>query len=139
LEKLRFQTTLRQLLGVFARAEHPLAIFLDDLQWLDAATLELLESLFLQPEQRHFLLVAAYRDDEVDGAHPLAKTVSTLRERVPTLQELELAPLDHEALVRWFADALGSETERLQPLAQLVHSRTAGNPFFARQFVQELV
>ncbi len=61
----------RRFLGVFARKEHPLALFLDDLQWLDAATLDLLEHLVTHSEVRHLLLVGAYRDNEVGPSHPL--------------------------------------------------------------------
>ena len=68
--------TLRRLIGVFARAEHPLALFLDDLQWLDGATLDLLENILVQPEPQHLLLVGAYRDNEVDAAHPLMRKLS---------------------------------------------------------------
>src|SRR5207344_95248 len=67
----RFQMVFRRFLGVFARKEHPLALFLDDLQWLDAATLDLLEDLLTHTEVRHLLLVAAYRDNEVSPSHPL--------------------------------------------------------------------
>ena len=69
----RFQLVFRRFLGVFARPEHPLALFLDDLQWLDAATLDLLEHLVTEPDVRHLLLIGAYRDNEVDPAHPLMR------------------------------------------------------------------
>src|SRR6185436_13573703 len=77
--KTRFHTALRRLIGVFARAEHPLALFLDDLQWLDEATLDLLEKILVEPEPQHLLLVGAYRDNEVDAAHPLLRTLSVIR------------------------------------------------------------
>ena len=76
----RFQMVFRRFLGVFARKEHPLALFLDDLQWLDAATLDLLEHLVTHPEVRHLLLVGAYRDNEVGPAHPLMRTLEAIRE-----------------------------------------------------------
>ena len=75
----RFQMVLRRFLGVFARPEHPLALFLDDLQWLDAATLELLEHLVTDPDVRHVLLVGAYRDNEVSPSHPLMRTLEAIR------------------------------------------------------------
>ena len=75
----RFQTVFRHFLGVFAREEHPLALFLDDLQWLDTATLDLLEHLATHPEVRHLLLVGAYRDDEVSPSHPLLRTLDAIR------------------------------------------------------------
>ena len=67
----RFQLVFRRFIGVFARPEHPLALFLDDLQWLDAATLDLLEDLLTQPDVQHLMLIGAYRDNEVNSAHPL--------------------------------------------------------------------
>src|SRR5262249_5320000 len=69
----RFQLVFRRFLGVFARPEHPLALFLDDLQWLDAATLDLLEDLLTQADPRHLLLIGAYRDNEITSAHPLMR------------------------------------------------------------------
>ena len=131
--------TLRRLIGVFARAEHPLALFLDDLQWLDGATLDLLENILVEPEPQHLLLVGAYRDNEVDAAHPLMRKLSAIRESGAIVQEVVLGPLEHEDLNEWFADALHCQPERTRPLAQLVHEKTAGNPFFANQFLQELV
>src|SRR5439155_24367927 len=71
----RFQMVFRRFLGVFASPEHPLALFLDDLQWLDAATLDLLEHLVTHSEVRHLLLVGAYRDNEVSPSHPLLRTL----------------------------------------------------------------
>ena len=75
----RFQTVLRRFIGVFARPEHPLALFLDDLQWLDAATLDLLEDILAQRDIRHLLLIGAYRDNEVDAAHPLIRKLDAIR------------------------------------------------------------
>jgi len=137
--KVRFQMALRGLIGVFARAEHPLALFLDDLQWLDAATLDLLESILIESEPQHLLLVGAYRDNEVDAAHPLMRKLSALRRSGVVAQEVVLGPLTQEDLTHWFADALQTETECARPLANLVHTKTGGNPFFASQVLHELV
>ena len=76
----RFQLVFRRFIGVFARPEHPLALFLDDLQWLDAATLDLLEDLLTQADVRHLLLIGAYRDNEVDAAHPLMRKLEAIRQ-----------------------------------------------------------
>src|SRR4030095_15722043 len=75
----RFQMVFRRFLAAFARPEHPLALFLDDLQWLDAATLDLLEDLLLHPDVRHVLLIGAYRDNEVTAAHPLMRKLEAVR------------------------------------------------------------
>ena len=75
----RFQLVFRRFIGVFARPEHPLTLFLDDLQWLDAATLDLLEDLLTQADVRHLLLIGAYRDNEVDAAHPLMHRLEAIR------------------------------------------------------------
>ncbi len=134
----RFQSVLRRFVGAFATAEHPLALFLDDLQWLDTATLELLESLTTDPELRHMLLIGAYRDNEVGPAHPLTRTLTVIREGGVKAQELLLAPLGLEDLERLVADALHCGREPAGVLAELLHERTGGNPFFVTQLLTAL-
>jgi serine/threonine protein kinase len=130
----RFQTVFRRFLGVFARKEHPLALFLDDLQWLDTATLDLLEHLVTHPEVRHLLLVGAYRDNEISPSHPLLRRLEAIRAVDARVQEIVLAPLGLDDVNRLIADALHCEPERARSLAELVHEKTGGNPFFAIQF-----
>jgi PAS domain S-box-containing protein len=134
----RFQHVFRQFIGVFARPEHPLALFLDDLQWLDAGTLELLEDLLSQTDVRHLLLIGAYRDNEVDAAHPLTRRLETMREAGSILNETVLHPLSEGDIGQLLADALRCELHHTAPLAQLVHEKTSGNPFFAIQFIETL-
>src|ERR1700716_2764564 len=134
----RFQMVFRRFLGVFARKEHPLALFLDDLQWLDAATLDLLEHLVTHPEVRHLLLVGAYRDNEVGPAHPLLRTLGAIRAVDAKVHEIVLAPLKLHDVGRLIGDALHCEPERARPLAELVKEKTGGNPFFALQFFTAL-
>jgi PAS domain S-box-containing protein len=134
----RFQMVFRRFLGVFARKEHPLALFLDDLQWLDAATLDLLERLVTHSEVRNLLVVGAYRDNEVGPAHLLLRTLEAVREAGSRVEEIVLAPLGLDDVSRLVADALHCEPERARPLAQLVHEKTGGNPFFAIQFFTAL-
>jgi PAS domain S-box-containing protein len=134
----RFQIAFRRFLGVFARQEHPLALFLDDLQWLDAATLDLLEHVITHSEVRHLLLVGAYRDNEVNSSHPLLRTLEAIRKAGARIQEIALTPLGIDDVGQLVADALHCEPERVRPLAQLVHEKTGGNPFFAIQFFTAL-
>jgi PAS domain S-box-containing protein len=134
----RFQMVFRRFLGVFARKEHPLALFLDDLQWLDAATLDLLEHLVTHPEVRHLLLVGAYRDNEVSPSNPLVRTLDAIRKAGAFVQEISLAPLARDDLGRLIADTLSCTPGRAAPLARLVHEKTGGNPFFAIQFISAL-
>ena len=135
----RFQLVLRRFIGVFARPEHPLALFLDDLQWLDAATLDFLEDLSTQPDVHHLMLIGAYRDNEVDSTHPLWRRLEAIRLTGALVHEIVLAPLACEDLGQLIADSLHCEPERALPLAQLVHEKTAGNPFFVIQFIFALV
>ena len=135
----RFQLVFRRFLGVFARPEHPLALFLDDLQWLDTATLELLERLVTDPDVRHVLLIGAYRDNEVSSSHPLMRTLAAIRDAGARPQEIVLAPLGLDDVERLIADALHCEPDSAGPLALLVHEKTGGNPFFAIQLLTALV
>ena len=111
----RFQMVFRRFLGVFARAEHPLALFLDDLQWLDAATIDLLEHLVTHPEVRHLLLIGAYRDNEVDPSHPLIRTLDRIREAGARVEEIVLTPLGLDDIGRLVTNALHCEPERARP------------------------
>src|SRR5262245_23967022 len=135
----RFQLVLRRFIGVFARPEHPLALFLDDVQWLDAATLDVLEDLLTQSDVRHVLLIGAYRDNEVHASHPLMRRLEAIRTAGAPVQEIVLAPLTREDLAQVSRDALHCGLERVTALAELIHEKTAGSPFFAIQFLSALV
>ena len=134
----RFHMVFRRLLGVFARPEHPLALFLDDLQWLDAATLDLLEHLATQPELRHLMLVGAYRDNDVSPSHPLMQRLGSIRGAGGRLQEIVLAPLGLDDVGQLIGDALQCAPALAAPLTRLVQEKTAGNPFFINQFLTAL-
>jgi predicted ATPase/signal transduction histidine kinase len=133
--KNRFQMVFRDFLSVFARREHPLALFLDDLQWMDSGTLDLLEHLVTHPEVRHLLVVGAYRDNEVSRSHPLIRTVGAIRKADASVHEIVLAPLGLGDVGRLIADTLRCAPERARILAELVEEKTGGNPFFAIQFM----
>jgi PAS domain S-box-containing protein len=134
----RFHLIFRRFIGVFARAEHPLALFLDDLQWLDPATLDLLEDLLTQADVQHLLLIGAYRDNEADAEHPLMRKLTAIRSSGAKVSEIKLGALDYEHLERLTADALRVKLEDAAPLSALVHAKTAGNPFFVVQFLYAL-
>ena len=91
--KSRLQLVFRRFIGVFARPEHPLALFLDDLQWLDTATLDLLEDLFTHSDLQHLMLIGAYRDYEVAAAHPLLRKLDAIKTAGGKIAEITLAPL----------------------------------------------
>jgi PAS domain S-box-containing protein len=136
--RARFQLVFLRFLGVFARPEHPLALFLDDLQWLDTASLDLLERLATDSGIRHVLLIGAYRDNEVSFSHPLTRTLATMRDAGAKVREIVLPPLGIEDVKRFTADALHSRLESAGPLALLIHEKAGGNPFFTIQLLTSL-
>src|SRR5262249_7546241 len=111
-------------------------LFLDDLQWLDAATMDLLEDLLTQEGVSHLLLIGAYRDNEVDASHPLMRKLGSIRAagRSP-VEEIKLSPLAARDVSRLIADALHSEPDRVRDLAQLIPQKTDRNPFFISRFL----
>jgi predicted ATPase/signal transduction histidine kinase len=132
----RFNLVFRRFVRACAREDHPLTLFLDDLQWADPGSLALLELLARDEEQTHLLLIASIRDDEIDVEHPTRATLEAIRRGAGSLIELplrELGVADVEALI---AEALGRSPPRSRELAELVVERTAGNPFFVRTFLQ---
>jgi PAS domain S-box-containing protein len=135
----RFQTVFQRFVGVFARAEHPLVIFVDDLQWLDPATLTLIEYLLLHPDTRHLLLIGAYRDNEVSPTHPLMLKLEDLRQAGAKVDQIVLGSLSVDSLNQLLCDTLRRSPDELQTFAELVHRRSGGgNPFFAGQFLTSL-
>lgn len=137
-EQHRFQMVFQRLLAVFAQPAHPLALFLDDLQWLDAATLDLLEYLATRPEVRHLLLIGAYRNDDVKPGHPLLLRLPAIRQAGGRVNDIALSPLGLDDVSRLIVDALYCAPEDAAPLARLVYEKTGGNPFFAIQFLTAL-
>jgi PAS domain S-box-containing protein len=137
--QLRFQTVFQRFVGVFARAEHPLVIFVDDLQWLDPATLTLIEYLLLHPDTRHLLLIGAYRDNEVDSTHPLMLKLEALRRAGARLDQIVLGPLSVDNVNQLLCDTLRHAPDEMRSFAELVHRRSGGNPFFAGQFLTSLM
>ena len=134
----RFNLLFRRFIDVLADAEHPFVLFLDDLQWADPASLRLLESLLADGGRRHFLLIGAYRDNEVDRAHPLSLTLDALREAGVEPRMLQLAPLSLADVGELLGEVVGSEPRANEDLARVVHAKTHGNPFFVNQFIRAL-
>ncbi len=134
----RFNMVFRRFVGVFTKKEHPLVVFLDDLQWADSASLKLLEHLLADPDTTYLLLVGAYRDNEVGPSHPLLQTLERIGSERVTLQTITLCPLSFEDVRRLLVDTLRTDSIRLEPLTGLVFDKTAGNPFFVIQFMTTL-
>ncbi|ELS01563.1 diguanylate cyclase (GGDEF) domain-containing protein [Xenococcus sp. PCC 7305] len=174
----RFNLVFGNFIRVFCNQEHPLVIFLDDLQWVDSATLKLIELMVTDNDTQYLFLIGAYRDNEVSSNHPLTITLKELQKQAVIINQITLAPLALDSVVQILAETLycdrgsdsfadravptersrGSDsfadravpTERsrgsdsfaarlsVQPLAELVMSKTRGNPFFVNQFLKTL-
>ena len=134
----RLRLAFQNFIASQATAEHPLIVFLDDLQWADAASLQLLESMLSSPALQHLLLVGAYRDNEVESGHRLLATVAALQDAGLAIEHIELAPLALPALTELTADTLHVAPDAAAPLAELLLAKTAGNPFFTTQFLMSL-
>jgi predicted ATPase/transcriptional regulator with GAF, ATPase, and Fis domain len=134
----RFQLAFQNFLGALAQREHPLVVFLDDLQWADSATLSLLQPLLASPDVRYLLVIGAYRDNEVDAGHPLARSVASLESAGVRVARIFLGPLEAPDLSLLLRDVLHRELADVGPLARLVQEKTAGNPFFTIEFLKLL-
>jgi len=134
----RFDIAVDALIRAFCQSGQPLVLVLDDLQWADASSLRLLQVLFGQGAPRGLLVVGAYRDNEVDEAHPLRITVSALLRDGAAVQEIRLEPLRFEDLQALLADTLKLSPPTVEPLTRCVFDKTQGNPFFAGQFLSSL-
>ncbi|MEC4896342.1 MAG: serine/threonine-protein kinase PknK, partial [Oscillatoria sp. PMC 1051.18] len=132
----RFNLLLQKFTQVFTSTEHPLVMFLDDLQWADSASLKLMQ--LLMANTSHLLLIGAYRDNEVHPGHPLMLTLSEIQKAHLTLNTITLTPLPSSQINQLVADTLKSPKKLALPLGKLIFQKTQGNPFFATQFLKAL-
>ncbi|MEA5553605.1 AAA family ATPase [Anabaena cylindrica UHCC 0172] len=132
----RFNLLFQKFTQVFTSVEHPLVIFLDDLQWADSASLKLMQ--LLMADTNHLLIIGAYRDNEVNLAHPLMLTLSEIQKNQATINTINLAPLSQVQINQLVADTLKCSENLAFPLSQLIFQKTQGNPFFATQFLKSL-
>jgi predicted ATPase/tRNA A-37 threonylcarbamoyl transferase component Bud32 len=134
----RFNLVFQNFIRVFAQAEHPLVLFLDDLQWSDRASLKLIELLMTASDNRYLLIIGAYRDNEVSGSHPLLLTIDNIRKVGAIVNEILLSNLSLFNITQLTADTLNYSPEKVRLLAELVLNKTYGNPFFINEFLKLL-
>ena len=134
----RFNLLFQNFIKVFAKPEHPLVMFLDDLQWADSASLQLMQLLMSESGIGYLLVIGAYRDNEVFAAHPLMLTLDTVVKAGATVNTITLESLSTESLNDLVADTLNCVPALARPLTDLVAQKTQGNPFFATQFLKAL-
>lgn len=134
----RLYRAIVNFLQVFASAEHPVVLCLDDLQWTDAATLQWLERVQFDESLHHLLLIGNYRDNEVDAQHPLALLIQRVQSKGVVLDCLDLGPLLESDVSQLIADSLHCAVDTVMPLAYLVLTKTNGNPFFISKFLTHL-
>ncbi|WP_138503573.1 AAA family ATPase [Nostoc sp. PA-18-2419] len=134
----RFNLLFLKLTQVFAAPEHPLVIFIDDLQWVDSASLKLIQLLTSEADIGHLLLIGAYRENEVKNTHPLLLTLDEIQKLGAIVNTIILNPLDEISLNHLVADTLNCSLELATPLTDFILSKTKGNPFFCTQFLKAL-
>ncbi|MEH1977934.1 MAG: AAA family ATPase [Nostoc sp.] len=134
----RFNLVFQNFISVFAKKEHPLTVFLDDMQWADTATLNLIETIITGSSIQYLCFILAYRDNEVDVVHPFNLMIDKVRQYGARTTEILLTPLNLVYVNQLIADTLHSSAEQVEPLAQLIIQKTDGNPFFVNEFLKTL-
>ena len=134
----RFNLVFTNFIQACCRPQHPLVLFLDDLQWVDLATLKLIELMANNDRLNSLLLIGAYRDNEVDALHPLTIALDRIEHTPTRISSIELKSLDLDCLCHFVADTLHSDLDAVKPLAESIHQKTAGNPFFVGEFIKTL-
>ncbi|MBA3660949.1 MAG: AAA family ATPase [Gammaproteobacteria bacterium] len=135
----RFMILFRGFIQVFASKNHPLVLFLDDLQWVDNGSLKLIEMLLTDPQIRYLLVIGSYRDNEVTADHPLLINLREInKSNITTIKTIDLAPLNVKDLTDLIFDSINGEYLRDEQLANLVFKKTGGNPFFVIKFLKTL-
>ena len=134
----RFTAVLLDFIDLFCEKTHPLVIFLDDLQWVDADTLKLVERIAQDPERKPLLFLGAYRDNEVEADHRLTIGIEVIKKTGQPVQIIPLKPLNPEDISQLLVHTCHCRPEEANPLAELLMRKTGGNPFFVSQFLTVL-
>lgn len=134
----RFNYVFRKLIHILATKEHPLVLFIDDLQWADSSSLSLLQVLMTDRDSKHLLCICAYRDNEVSASHPFIITVGDIRQEGAQINTISIGNLSKENVNELIADAVNMTTDKTTELTQLVYQKTSGNAFFVNQFLKSL-
>lgn len=137
--QIRMSMVFRRFVKALSSPQQPIILFIDDLQWADAASRSLIELLLTDSTIENFTIVAAYRDDEISDNHPLNTLFASLHQHRPLAPPLVVSALKLDDVANMMADSLGNSVEAALPLARIVMQKTAGNPFFIRQFLLALV
>ncbi|NET28492.1 AAA family ATPase [Okeania sp. SIO1I7] len=131
----RFNLVMGNFIDVFCDKQHPLTLFIDDLQWADSGTLKLIEQILIEGKTEYLLLLGAYRDNEVSASHPLSISLEKIQKNNNSINQITLQPLSLEQIACLIGDALHQSAEATTKLAQLVLEKTGGNPFFINEFL----
>ena len=134
----RFQIFSLKFIKALCDKDHPFILFIDDLQWVDSASLVLLKSIMLDDDIQHLLIIGAYRDNEVDSSHPFMMAMDELQKANAVINTIELANLQPAAINHLLQDSLLCFAKRTQALTDLIYQKTQGNAFFTHQFLQTL-
>ncbi|UNU23702.1 AAA family ATPase [Microcoleus vaginatus] len=136
----RFNRVFQQFIRVFCQPEHPLVIFLDDLQWADAASLKLIQLLVTDPDSKYLLTIGAYRDNEVSPVHPLIQTIEKIQENETVVNNITIQALALDSVNHLIADTLDASvnSEQIKLFSELLFNKTQGNPFFLTQLLKTL-
>jgi len=134
----RVKFVVEKFVSVFPSIHHPIALCLDDLQWADAASLQLLKNITTSPDVNYLYLIGSYRDNETNRHHPLTSTILDIEKSGITINKIHLGPLLEADIQELIKHWLHSSHKKCTPLAELVHRKTGGNPFFVIQFLENL-
>ncbi|MBP6985838.1 MAG: AAA family ATPase [Alphaproteobacteria bacterium] len=134
----RFLFHFQSFMRAIASPKEPLVIFIDDLQWMDPGSLKLMELILTTQDFNSILFIGAYRDNEVDDTHPLMVLLAKLKKANVEIHDIELKPLELNNVNQLLVDTLGMDEKSILPLAKTLYEKTAGNPFFTREFLQEV-
>lgn len=134
----RFNLIFQEFIRGISQEEHPLVMFIDDWQWADMASLNLLKLLMTNHDNQYFMMIGAYRDNEVDATHPFARAIEDLKKEEVAYQQIDLKPLSLAHTNHLVSDTLNNDPSETQKLSEAIYEKTQGNPFFTNQFFETL-
>ncbi len=136
-DQARFKQAIKNLMLAISESEYPVVFFMDDVQWADIASLDLIETLVLDQNTRKVMFIGTYRDNEVNASHPLLRSIEKINKNNGNIQYIKLGNLNISAVEQMIADIVKQPEEEVFSLCRVIYNKTMGNPFYTKQILEQ--
>jgi len=134
----RFNMVFQNFVKALATKEHPLVVFIDDLQWADSSTSKMIELFMTYTDIKNIYFICAYRDNEINNNNSLLMLLNGINNINKNIEKINLGSLNIEDIYKLILDTLKCDIKKAKELGNVCFEKTMGNPFFINQLLKSL-